>query len=81
MALCLSYISRLRLAPIHFAAIAIQVAVLAAQFAALVTRSGVVATVQIVTQVLPIVGNLGSIMTHIPAKPIVSIPGESRHCT
>jgi len=69
------------LAPIRFAAIAIQVAVLAAQFPALVARGRVVSVIQIATQFLAIVGNLGPIVVHLPAKTIVSIPCESRHGT
>jgi hypothetical protein len=60
---------------VEFAAIAINVAVFATEFAALVACRGVVAVVEIAAEFAAIMGDLGFVAADITA---VAIPGKSR---
>ena len=61
--------------PVEFAAIAINVAVFATEFAALVAGRGVVAAVEIAAEFAAIMGDLGFVVTDIAT---VAVPGKSR---
>jgi hypothetical protein len=62
--------------PIERAAIAIHVAVLAAQFSAFVTRGGIISAVEVATQLAAIVCNFSLVMADIAPQTSVTIPGQ-----
>jgi hypothetical protein len=69
-------LSLLLLAPAQFAAVAVYVAVFAAEFAALVTRGGIVSAVEIASQLAAVVGDLSLVVTDVAACAAVAIPGK-----
>jgi hypothetical protein len=56
--------------------VAVDVAVFAAEFAAFVTRGGIVSVVEIAAQLAAVVSDPGLVVTYVAAHATVTIPGK-----
>jgi hypothetical protein len=74
-----SYVSTTRaLAPAQFAAVAIYVAILAAQVPALVARRSIISIVQVTAQLAAVVCDPRVVVSNVAAQAAVTIPSQRR---